>query len=278
MGRKQPGAWKYIYFCITSLMGLLLFNCATVKDIKQQIEAREYLLRGHELLAQRNYEDSLREYQKVLSMSTHRLEKAEALFNTGLIYAHFGYLKKDYDKSLQSFVGILNDCPESPLADQARIWVGVLQEHKRISQMIEKLKQTAKESEKPKMLEANTEEPDVAREHLLRGQKLLGRGDYEGALNESQKVLSLSTRQPPEDEALFNIGLIYAHSGNPKKDFGKSLDCFNKLLKDYPKSPLVEQAKIWIEVLQEHEKLTRVIQKLKQVDIEIEERKRERAK
>jgi tetratricopeptide (TPR) repeat protein len=275
MGRKQPGARKYIYFCITSLISLLLFNCATVKDIKQQIEAREYLLRGHELLAQRNYDDALREYQKVLSMSPHRLEKAEALFNTGLIYAHFGYLKKDYDKSLQSFVGILNDCPESPLADQARIWVGMLQEHKRIIQMVEKSKQMTVEPEKPK---TKPEELGGVREHLLRGQSLLAQGDYEGSFNENQKVLSLSAHRPPEDEALFNLGLIYAHSGNPKKDFGKSIDFFKKLIKDYPGSPLVEQARIWVGILQKHEELTEVIQKLKQVDLEVEERKREKAK
>ena len=83
----------------------------------------------------------------------------------------------------------------------------------------------------------------------------------------------MSTHRPPEDEALFNLGLIYAHFANPKKDFGKSLDFFNKLIKDYPESHLVEQSKIWIEVLQKNGELNQVIQKLKQVDIEIEERK-----
>jgi tetratricopeptide (TPR) repeat protein len=275
MGRKQPRAWKYIYFCIASLIGLLLFNCATVKNIQQQMEVREYLLRGDELLAQRNYEDALSEYGKVLAMSTYRHEKAEALFKTGLIYAHFGYLKKDYDKSLDSFVRILNECPESPLADQAKIWAGVLQEHKRISQMIEKSKQMTAEPEKPK---TRPDESGRVREHLLRGQALLAQGDYEGSFNESQKVLSMSAHRPPEDEALFNLGLIYAHSGNPKKDFGKSIDFFKKLITDYPGSPLVEQARMWVGILQKHEDLNEVIQKLKQVDLEVEERKREKAK
>jgi hypothetical protein len=40
----------------------------------------------------------------------------------------------------------------------------------------------------------------------------------------------------------------------------------------------VEQAKIWVGLLQEYDSLTQVIQKLKQVDIEVEERKREKAK
>ena len=79
-------------------------------------------------------------------------------------------------------------------------------------------------------------------------------------------------------EALFNMGLIYAHSGNPKKDFEKSIEFFKKLIKDYPESPLIEQSKIWVEVLQKNEELNQVIQKLKQVDIEIEEKKREKGK
>ena len=195
----------------------------------EEWEAREYLLRGHELLAQRDYEGALREYQKVLSMSALKPQDADALINIGLIYAHFGYPKKNYEKSLNSFIRILNDYPESPRIEEARVWVGVLQENKRISQMVGRSKQTMKEPDQLIKPEAKTEEYPPAREYLLRGQKLLAQGDYEGSINENQKVLSMSTRRPPEDEALFNLGLIYAHFANSKKDFGKSLDFFNKL-------------------------------------------------
>jgi tetratricopeptide (TPR) repeat protein len=288
MGRKRTRAWKYVYFCFTGLIFLSLPNCDTLRDIRSRNEAREYLHRGDQLFCQRDYEGALREYQKVLSMSTRKPQEAEALFNLGLIYAHFAYPKRDYEKSLNLFIRILNDYPESPLVQQARIWIGVLQEHERLGQMIERSKQTVKVPDKvvPDKIvpdkvtkpAAGTEELGPAREHLLRGQKLLAQGDYEGALKENQKVLSMSTSRPPEDEALFNMGLIYAHLGNPGKDVGKSVDFFNKLIKDYPKSPLAEQAKIWVEMLKENEALYLVIQKLKQVDIEVEEKKRETAK
>ena len=81
------------------------------------------------------------------------------------------------------------------------------------------------------------------------------------------------------------MGLICAHFGNPKKDYGKSIGFFKKLTKDYPQSPFVVQARIWTGILQENEKLNQTIQKLnqvieesKQVDIEIEEKKREKGK
>ena len=122
----------------------------------------------------------------------------------------------------------------------------------------------------------------ISFEHLLRARILLEQRDYDGSLKENQQILSLSGGNPPKDEALFNMGLIYAHFGNPKKDYGKSIVFFKKVMKDYPQSRFAEQARIWVRILQENEKLSQTIQKLnqvieesKQVDIEIEE-KRER--
>jgi tetratricopeptide (TPR) repeat protein len=116
-----------------------------------------------------------------------------------------------------------------------------------------------------------------AREHLLRGQAFLSQRNFDGALTEFQKVLSLPPDKPLKDEALLNMGLVYAHFGNPQRDIEKSLEFFKRLIKQYPKSALIEQARIWVGMLEENEKLSQVIQKLKQVDIEIEEMRRKKA-
>jgi len=148
-----------------------------------------------------------------------------------------------------------------------------------------------------------------ARDALLRGRRLLAKGDFGGALKENQKALSFSGDRSPRDEALFHTGLIYAHNDNPSKDYRKALGFFRRLIDDYPQSPLITQAKIWVGVLEEDwrlnqvigqisrendtliqekedlihenqkssqviEKLKQVIKKSKQVDIEIEEKKR----
>ncbi len=132
----------------------------------------------------------------------------------------------------------------------------------------------------------------ILSEHLVQAKKLLEQRDFDGSLREDQKILDLSGQNSPGDEALFNMGLVYAHFGNPKKDYSKSIGFFRRLMKEYPQSPLVEQARIWTGILHESEKLSQTIQKLSQtiqklnqmieeskhVDIEIEERKRERAK
>jgi tetratricopeptide (TPR) repeat protein len=130
-----------------------------------------------------------------------------------------------------------------------------------------------------------TETKRKARESLVMAQKFRDQGDYEGALRENQRVLSLYDHVPPGDEALFNTGLLYAHPGYPKRDYKKALDLFKRLVKMFPHSPLAGQAKVWIGILQENERLNRdidglnkTIRKSKQVDIEIDEKKKEHSK
>ncbi len=129
-----------------------------------------------------------------------------------------------------------------------------------------------------KALEAKRE----ARRSLFTAQRLFDQGDYEGSLKENQKVLSFYGDVPPGDEALFNMGIIYAHYEYPKRDYQKSLDHFKRLVSLFSRSPFSGQAKIWIGILQENERLNRKIEELnkaikksKQVDIEIDEKRKE---
>jgi tetratricopeptide (TPR) repeat protein len=121
-----------------------------------------------------------------------------------------------------------------------------------------------------------------ARESLVTAQRYVDQGDYEEALKENQRVLSLYDHVPPGDEALFNTALLYAHPGYPKRDYRKSLDLFKRLVKMFPQSPLAGHAKVWIGILQENERLNRdigglnkTIRKSKQVDIEIDKKRKE---
>jgi hypothetical protein len=96
---------------------------------------------------------------------------------------------------------------------------------------------------------------------------LYARGDFEGSLTANYNILARSEGKPPGDQALFNMGLIYADNKYAKKDYRKSVTFFQRVVREYPESPLVAQAKTWIGVLA-------VIEKSKEVDIELERKKK----
>jgi tetratricopeptide (TPR) repeat protein len=59
-------------------------------------------------------------------------------------------------------------------------------------------------------------------------------GNYEASLGKYQQIIE---KYPTVgDRVLFETGIIYAHPGNEQKDYQKSLECFQKLIKDYPES------------------------------------------
>jgi outer membrane protein assembly factor BamD (BamD/ComL family) len=138
-------------------------------------------------------------------------------------------------------------------------------------------------------------------EHFDRADALFSQGNYEAAFKENQKVLAEGKGAP--DLALFNMGLVSAYSMNPKKDYPRALHSFRTLMKNHPNSPLTEQAKVWIQVLEEHQKVAEerhklaeekrtftrerealsqererlkyAVEKSRQVDIDIEKRRRQ---
>ena len=59
-------------------------------------------------------------------------------------------------------------------------------------------------------------------------------GSYRSALSKYEQIID----QYPTagDRVLFEMGIIYAYPGNEQKDYQKSLECFQKVLKDYPES------------------------------------------
>jgi tetratricopeptide (TPR) repeat protein len=75
-------------------------------------------------------------------------------------------------------------------------------------------------------------------------------GLYKESLERSESVL----RQYPRslgDQALLNIGLVYANPAYEQADVRKSIKYFQRLTKEYPQSILKIEAEIWILVLQD---------------------------
>jgi len=81
----------------------------------------------------------------------------------------------------------------------------------------------------------------------------LNPSNFEIVLKENQRALAEG--KGAADVALFNIGVVSAHSLNPNKDYPRALVAFKTLVNDYPQSPRIEQAKVWIQALEQLQKI-----------------------
>lgn len=60
-------------------------------------------------------------------------------------------------------------------------------------------------------------------------------GSYQAALKTYEQIINKYPSMG--DRVLFEMGMIYAHPDNRRKDHQKALECFHKLIKEYPESP-----------------------------------------
>lgn len=138
-------------------------------------------------------------------------------------------------------------------------------------------------------------------ESLEKGENLVIKREHKKALIEYEKVLRLFPKVSPGDKALFHMGLIWLHPDNPQRDYEKSLISFQRVIHDFSKTRFREKAKVLsyavaelirsendIKKLKESadflqnrlrkelEKLKGQLKELKEIDIVIEEKKRDR--
>jgi tetratricopeptide (TPR) repeat protein len=72
------------------------------------------------------------------------------------------------------------------------------------------------------------------RSTLKEADDFFSQGNYEASLSKYERIIE----KYPEvgDRVLFEMGIIYAYPKNEQKDYQKSLECFQKLIKNYPGS------------------------------------------
>jgi len=63
---------------------------------------------------------------------------------------------------------------------------------------------------------------------------LFSQGNYQASLDRYERI---GEEQPlTRERVLFEMGIIYAYPKNEQRDYQKALECFQKLIKDYPES------------------------------------------
>ncbi len=83
-----------------------------------------------------------------------------------------------------------------------------------------------------------------ARETFREANDLFNRGNYEASLSKYEQI---GEKYPQTmDRVLFEMGFVHAHPGNEQKDYQKSLECFRKLIRDYPESTYRKDSEMMI--------------------------------
>ncbi len=115
---------------------------------------------------------------------------------------------------------------------------------------------------------------------------LMKRGNYKASLSKYEQIIA---RYPEEgDRVLYEMGVIYAFPRNQHKDYQKSLECFQKIIKDYPESKYRQGSNVMIFLINEITRQRRQIDKLerqveefekkieqmKEVDMNLKEKKK----
>jgi tetratricopeptide (TPR) repeat protein len=63
---------------------------------------------------------------------------------------------------------------------------------------------------------------------------LFNQGNYQACLSRYEELLAKNPTKG--DRALFEMGMVLSHPKNEQKDYPRALECFRKLVKEYPRS------------------------------------------
>jgi outer membrane protein assembly factor BamD (BamD/ComL family) len=102
---------------------------------------------------------------------------------------------------------------------------------------------------------------------LESAEDLITEGSFEQALIENERIVNQFPVVPPGDTALFNVGYIYAHPDNPKRDYRKAFVSFHRLVRDFPDSDLRHKARVWALIIDE---LVRTDNKVKRLEATVD--------
>ena len=126
MGPKQIRRRKHVHICLAGCLitTLMVLGCIYYP---QRWASEEHLALSRYYLEQGDFQRALKESNAAYRLYPQSLGD-EALYLTGLIWAHPANSAQDYGKSKEAFSTLLRKYPLSPLKPQAEAWVLVIRE------------------------------------------------------------------------------------------------------------------------------------------------------
>ena len=119
----------------------------------------------------------------------------------------------------------------------------------------------------------------MASPDFKRANDFMEEGNYNASLGEYEKIIEHYPRVG--DRVLFEMGIIYLSARNHQKDYRKSLECFQKLIKNYPDSKYKQNSDTMISLLtrmnsqkRQIDELVQQIEQMKEVDMNLKQKKK----
>ena len=281
MGRKQTGKGKCLPFYAALIVSLFFSGCAFFQEIMEGERVQEKMIQGQKFRNQGDFEQSIQVFEEILSAYPRRPPGDQALREVALTLSHPGNPRKNFPEALAFWWKLQKNFPHSPYAEEARAWIGLntayadaLQKGEKTKSQLQQVKsqmeacKTQLEACKTQLEEVRSDPRWLMADLLARNQKLWAQNDFDRALEENQAILAKFGHKPPADEALYGLGFIFAQTNNPKKDYNKSILYFRRLVKEFPQSLRVEEARAWVQMLE-------LWERSKQIDLEIENKRKQ---
>jgi outer membrane protein assembly factor BamD (BamD/ComL family) len=260
VGNKSGGTRKYIlhYLAVSCIIAAVNFGaCAPIQDKIAVIKTYHQLEQYRENLAAGFFETVIQQSKQVIAENETEPPADVALYALGEVYARHDYKGRDYALSQYYFEKLIENFPDSQLTSEAKTYVSLLETI------------AAKEKEAAVVEHREITVIKVKKQVFdTRPRKVVENQNFEEAVQENLQILEEVGNKNPADEALYNLGLIYAHVDNPAKDYNKSQIYFHALTQQFPDSELAEEAQIWLGLFE-------TIEKIQQIDIEIEQQKKQ---
>lgn len=176
MGGKPVRARQQIYFCLALL--IFFSGCSAIDDLERQREMREALANGDQLLARGDFDGSLKAFESVAESAQDQTPADAAWYKMGLIQLHPRNPKKDPHQAIGSFSRVFSRFPESSWAEQAKIWVAVLNEAEQSTRDLARSKETIEasrqEAERDRQaLEKSKQEIEKSRQEIERAKQII---------------------------------------------------------------------------------------------------------
>lgn len=256
--KNERGMTGKIVFVLLAV-SLFLSGCAGKKaKVSQQPSPSAFELAEKNYLAG-NYTAAIEAYEQALQEND-RQDRQSALFRLAVSYALRNSSPEDLAKSKSLFDLLIREYPSTPLADQAKLLSSSVQmvrelnasrrqneEHlQRLSNQVGEILQRIDELEKHQEAERN--------DPLRRAAASLRAGNAKEAAETYQAYLA-TPHAPNRDEAAFRLALIHLGQEAGLRDSRQAFSLLERIIKEWPDSPFVSQARHLLAV---HRELARL--------------------